>query len=148
MARDGIEIDISGLEEVERTLSRLAPNSARNILRNTTTDIARELRDEARSNAPVDEGTLRKAIKSRRRRGDTDEAAAALYITQGKSEKYDAWYWTFVEWGTVKKQSQHFLLPAMMTIMAAMDELLGRYFIRRYDKEIERLARKKAKGKS
>ena len=128
-------------------LENLAPRSMTNIMRNTVTDISRETRDEARSRVRQRTGTLRKAIKAKRRRGEPDVAAAGVYITKGSGEKHDAWYWHFIEWGTQKMSAMPFLTPAIEAIRGGIDELLGRYFLLRFNREIERLARRRAKGK-
>jgi HK97 gp10 family phage protein len=148
---DSVRVNISGLREVEKTLDTLAPRSARNINRNVVTDVAREARDEAKNNAPRRDrrgGTLRKAIKARRRRGEPDVAQAAVYVTTGNSVKHDAWYWHFLEWGTRNGIKAHeFMTRSVTAIKRRLDSILQESFVRRFEKEMQRLARRQAKGK-
>lgn len=91
---------LEGVKELEKFLEKLAPRAAENVMRNSVTDLARDGRKEMRKRAPRDEGTLRKAIQAKRRRGKRGEARAVVYVTHGKGVKFDAYYWHFIEYGT------------------------------------------------
>ena len=143
---DSVSIKINGLDEVKNLLSNLAPKSAQNILRNTVYDIAAEVRDEAKDRVPVDSGNLRSAIKAERRRGTRGSIEASVNVTSGEAAKRDGWYWRFVEFGTRLKGARPFLLPASESVAARLDDLLSQLFVARYDREMARLAKKKARG--
>jgi len=91
---------IEGIEDLKKTLGDFLPREANNILRRTITKVAANIRNDMRQAAPKDQGVLRRAIVSRRERGTPDSVEAGVYITHGKGQKNDAWYWHFVEWGT------------------------------------------------
>lgn len=106
-------LQIDGMEEVKRTLGEFLPREATNILRRTITKVAAGIRRDMRQAAPKDEGVLRRAIISRRSRGTPNTVEAGVYITHGKGQKNDAWYWHFVEWGTVDTRAQPFIVPTV-----------------------------------
>lgn len=149
MAKSFLSVRLSGLEDASRQLTDVAPRSANTIMRNVVTDIAREVRDEARKQAPVDEGTLRRAIKSSRRRGRKDKPKASVYIEHGQGAKFDAYYWHFIEFGTVasgdavRTGEQPYITPAVESVAGNLPRLLREKFASRYEREMARLARRR-----
>lgn len=104
---------IEGIEDLKKTLGDFLPREANNILRRTITKVAAGIRNDMRQAAPKDEGVLRRAIISRRSRGTPNTVEAGIYITHGKGQKNDAWYWHFVEWDTVDTRAQPFIKPTV-----------------------------------
>ena len=88
-----IDTTISGLEDVDRLLSQIAPREAKNIMRATVHDMAKKIRDDAKSNMPEDEGTMKRATKHKRERGTPATVESTVRV--GK----DAFYWRFLEYG-------------------------------------------------
>lgn len=107
-------VKLSGMQELEARLRKM-PKKAKSILRSSTNDLAGSMRKDARSFAPKDSGTLRRAIKTKSRRGTRDEIRVSLLVEHGNEAKNDAWYWHFIEFGTqnspIQKQ-RPFLRPA------------------------------------
>jgi len=91
MARGGVEV--IGAKFVEEQLAGFLPRESKNILRRTVVKIAAGVRNDIRRNAPKNEGTLRKAIKSKRNRGHKNTVEASVFIAKGKGQKHDGWYW-------------------------------------------------------
>lgn len=104
-------VKLTGMSEIERKLATM-PKKAKGILRSSTNDLAADMRKVARSMAPKRSGTLRRAIKTKRRRGRRDEIRVSLYVEHGSGAKNDAWWWHFVEFGTVKQPQHPYLRPA------------------------------------
>lgn len=137
-----IGVELVGLEELERTLGDVAPRVAYNIMRNTVVDMARDVRDEMKRRVPKDTGTLRKAIKAYRPRARPPIVEAHVYITHGKNVKYDAYYWHFLEWGTVKEPAQPFLTPSVEAFRQRQPRIMREKFGKQYEKAMQRLAKK------
>lgn len=171
MAKQFMDLTVTGADDLDKVLSELAPRSAVNILRNTVTKVAAQVRDDAKKRVPVDTGNLKKAIKSRRRRGTRDTVLADVYVDKGNSAKHDGYYWHFVEFGTQgysvgerrrdsKGQShgkvsrniparpaQPFIGPAIEHMQGKVNEVYREEFWRAYERELTRLAKKAAKGR-
>lgn len=88
-----IETELRGLEDVDRLLSQIAPRQAKNILRATVHDMAKEIRDDARDGMPKDEGTLKKATRHKRERGTPSTIESTVRVSKA------AFYWRFLEYG-------------------------------------------------
>lgn len=130
-----IGAEVHGADALNKMLAELLPRETRNTLRRTITALAAELRDDVKASAPVDTGTLRGAITSRRERGERDEVAAALWITNGSGARKDAWYWHFVEFGTMAQAASPFIVPAVERLRARMPRELGDELMRQIQKQ-------------
>lgn len=129
-------VHIEGLTDLQRTLTKTMPREARNINRRTVVSIARAVRDDMREEAPEDEGTLKKAIRSRRERGGFEHEEAAVWITHGQGVKYDAFMWHMLEWGTVKMPEQPFIRPTVKLWEGKLESAFRRDFGREFEKEM------------
>jgi HK97 gp10 family phage protein len=129
-----VTITITGIGEVERILSEIAPRHAGNLMRATVLAVAGKVRDEARQNAPVATGKLKKAIKSKRKKSPPDEPRAEVFVQ-------DAYYWRFVEYGTVKRRAQPFLLPAKEKVDAEKERILVEEFGKKLERALARASR-------
>lgn len=87
------KMTISGVDDVNRILSQVAPRHAKNIMRATVHDMAKEVRDDARDDMPEDEGTMRKETRHKRERGSPVKVESTVRVS-GK-----AFYWRFLERG-------------------------------------------------
>lgn len=140
MAAQALTID--GLDFVRSQLRDFLPREANAILRRTVTKIAATVRTSMRERAPVARGVLRKAITSRRERGNRDEAVAAVYISKGKGARHDAYYWHWVEFGTVDQPPRPFITPAVEAARASLTET----FRNEFGRQLERQMAARAKG--
>ena len=111
-----VDVEIIGFDRLISRLIRfqkaLEPAAVKGVK-----DVARDIRDDAKSLAPVDTGSLRKSIRigaSARTAGHTHmvRVTAGGYITNPKTErKVD--YAIHQEFGTSKMHPQPFLGPAV-----------------------------------
>lgn len=141
MAAVGIKID--GLEGLQEMLGTVAPREARNLNRATIHAIAGVVRDDARRRAPRDTGTLKKAIKTKRRRPKNPDAPYSdVMVEHGNNAKHDAFYWRFIEYGTTNQAARPFIGPAADAIRGRIPIIYRQEFAKKYAKLLER----KAKG--
>ncbi len=138
------KVEILGIDAVTESLKEVSPREGKRIARRTITKVAASVRDDMRQRAPFEEGTLRKAIKSRRRRGQPGLLEAGVFITHGKQATRDAFYWHWLEFGTAKMAPQPFIHP---TVQAWQDKITAewaRQWWPQYEKEMKKRARKQA----
>lgn len=133
-------------DAIREQLKEFLPKEVHNIARRALTRLAADLRDQIKSDAPVDEGTLWQAVTSRRERGSKMEAVAAVWITKGKSAQHDAWYWHFVEFGTLTQPARPFIVPAVERMRNAMPSELGAILFDEIAKQLEKRARARARS--
>lgn len=134
--------DVHGLEDLEGALLDFMPREAKAILRRTVRGVAAEIRKDARRSAPKDEGTLRKAIVSRGIKGKRTEESAGVFVTHGRGARHDAWYWFFLEWGTIKKPAVPFLTPAIERARVGFVSYFQSQFGKQLEKEMEKRAKR------
>lgn len=127
---------VKGLAELSAALKKLPDRIARNALRQSVSQGAAVIRAEAKVRAPraprvlgkqhTPPGTLRRAIVTKhdvKRSNLTSQTyvvtvrSGKRYRNQGKKKNLsqDAYYWRWVEFGTVKMAAQPFLRPAFET---------------------------------
>ena len=125
-------IHVQGLDQLARALKALPARVARNSLRGAVYAGAKLIRDEARLKAPVANdaqtkqeppGTLRRSVIMKQIPQLSNNERQTFFVTVRHGKKYrnqgkrgnlsqDAWYWRFVEFGTVKMAARPFLRPA------------------------------------
>ncbi|HHJ4498302.1 TPA: HK97-gp10 family putative phage morphogenesis protein [Escherichia coli] len=120
-----ITLDFSGLEEISRDLELLSRAENNKVLRDATRAGAEVLKDEVIERAPERTGKLKKNVvvvtqKSRRR----GEISSGVHIrgvnprtgnsdnTMKANNPRNAFYWRFVEMGTVNMPPHPFIRPA------------------------------------
>lgn len=127
------DVRIEGLEELARALRELPQRVARNGLRASVYAGAKVIRDEAKLKAPMatgsaakghpPPGTLKRAIIMKQIAELSGPRKQTFFVTVRQGKQYrnqgkrgnlsqDAWYWRFVEFGTVKMSAKPFLRPA------------------------------------
>ena len=126
-------VKIDGLDQLAQALRELPKRVARNGLRGAVYAGAKVIRDEAKLKAPVasaplgpnqpPQGTLKRSIIMKQVPELSGEQKQTFFVTVRHGKKYrkqgksgnlsqDAWYWRFVEFGTVKMTARPFLRPA------------------------------------
>ena len=126
-------VKIDGLDQLAQALRELPKRVARNGLRGAVYAGAKVIRDEAKLKAPVamaplgadqpPQGTLKRSIIMKQVPELSSEQKQTFFVTVRHGKKYrkqgkngnlsqDAWYWRFVEFGTVKMTARPFLRPA------------------------------------
>jgi len=118
------KVTLEGLAELVKNLREFADELKGNPLRAASRAMADVVRTAAIENAPVGEtGRLQNAISQRLISARDRDAATSsgdsaeifdVYVKMGKSrdDPRGAFYWWFVENGTVKQAAQPFLRPA------------------------------------
>ncbi len=108
---EGVTVQITGLKELEKKMIELGPKIGRRALKGALVAGAREVKKEAQMLAPVKTGRLRRAmyIKTMSKPNPFKENVIFGVRHGRKMSKrdLDAYYWTFLEFGTkfIKKIS-------------------------------------------
>lgn len=133
---------VLGMGFVRTQLKEFLPRESVAILRRSTVKIAARVRNDMRRNAPRDEGTLRRAIVSKRQRGTRDSIEAAVWITKGPGSKWDAYYWHMVEYGTQHSAAKPFAGPAAERARSTYRKDIGEEVDRQVIKQLEKRAKR------
>lgn len=125
-----VDVKVQGLNQLAKRISQLDNRVSGRIGRKATAAGARIIRDEAKSNVPVDTGQLKDNIVVKKLRGPKGKfnygvglIAKEYKRTNNKTNRRkgivgqsywrnNAYYGYMVEFGTVKMQAQPFLRPA------------------------------------
>ena len=116
-------VQIKGLDALAKALKELPDRVAKNGLRAAVYAGAKVIRDEAKLQAPVATGTMKRAVILKQIPELSSKNKQTFFVTVRQGKKYrkqgkkgnlsqDAWYWRFVEFGTVKMSARPFLRPA------------------------------------
>jgi HK97 gp10 family phage protein len=116
-------VQIKGLDALAKALKELPDRVAKNGLRAAVYAGAKVIRDEAKLQALVATGTLKRAVILKQIPELSTKNKQTFFVTVRQGKKYrkqgkkgnlsqDAWYWRFVEFGTVKMSARPFLRPA------------------------------------
>ena len=131
-----MKVTIRGLEDVETVLNNIAPRHARNLMRATVLAVASKARNEARKGAPVGRSKrLRRAIRSKRKNSTPDQPRAEVYV------RSDAFYWRFLEYGTIKLSPRPFMLPAKERTEADKVRIVTEEFGKKLERALARAAK-------
>jgi HK97 gp10 family phage protein len=123
-----VKATISGDKDVIKAFKDIGLRKAKSVIRSTihaqASDSVRKIRPRAPV-FPVDvvkyakagkkkitrRGTLRRAIKAKGRKPRNDNYQSNVIVEHGNDKKNDAYYWHFVEYGTVKMSAKPFIRP-------------------------------------
>lgn len=118
---NSVTVKVEGLRELGERMKGLTEDMNNRIARSATAAGAVVIRKAAQQKVPVDTGNLRKnVIVKRIPRGEAQLTSEHIVtVRRGKLTKkqkgsglQDAYYGTFVEYGTAKMPAQPFLRPA------------------------------------
>jgi HK97 gp10 family phage protein len=151
---------IKGLSELSAALKELPNRIARNALRQSVARGAVVIRDEAKTRAPVSTtppapgdplpGTLKRSIVIKHDK-DRSSLTSQTYVVavrhgkkyrnQGKkgNRSQDAYYWRWVEFGTVKMAARPFMRPAFEAQKEAAVQEITRVLAERIAQEAQTL---------
>lgn len=138
-------LKVTGIDELRDTLKNIAPKEARNLMRATIQAVAKDIAKDVKNNAPEDKGILKKAIKAKRKKSHPNNPISQVLVGSGKREKYDAYYWVFVEYGTRLIPPTPFVGPAKLRAQANMPERLKNEFGKKLEKALAKKAKKAGK---
>ena len=132
-------VTIRGIEDVNRILREIAPNEAKNLMRATTADMAKQLAKDAKAMAPKDQGDVAKGIKSKRARGTKTTVRAEVVANANKT----SFYWRFLEYGQGPDGVEHaFFLRAMQKMKPELSTIYLETFVRKLEARLARLAKR------
>ena len=136
-----VDMKLEGIADVDELLSQIAPREATNIMRATVHGIAGEIRDDAREAAPTDGPPviLKKEIRAKRERGTPGYIESTVRVGR------KAWWWRFLERGTVKLSEQAFFKTAIQNYQAAREAIILRQFVSRFEAALERARKRQEK---
>lgn len=140
-----IEIEVRGLKEMDHVFNEIAPRHAINLMRATVHGIAGEIRDGAKQDAPKHEGTLKKAIKAKRRRMSFDWIQSDVIVEHGPGAKNDAFYWRFIERGTSELPERPFVMTSVRALESRLPDIMREQFLKKLMAALERQRRRAAK---
>lgn len=114
---DGVTVKVEGLRELADKLRSFGPRLARNGLRAAVSAGAEVVRKDVKARAPVDEGTLRRAVYKKQIREESNNTKQTFYVGVRSGKKYqkknqDAFYWRYLEFGTKYINARPFIRPA------------------------------------
>lgn len=143
-------MQLSGFKELASALRELPQKVARNALRSAVNAGATQIRKQARLNAPVDSGLLKKNIyqKQSRSASGPEKQTVVVGVRSGRvrnkdgSKKELPYYWRFMEFGTSKMPAAPFLRPAFDTQKDAAIQAIADKLDERIQKYAVELARK------
>lgn len=130
-----MQIKVEGVEDVEHLLGKIAPRHANNIMRSTVHGMAAEISKEAKKFAPEDEGTLIANIKPLRRKVRNGLARSDVIVGP------DAFYWRFLEYGTMKLGEVAYFAAAIEVFRGQMREMFLRQFLKKFTAALKRASR-------
>jgi HK97 gp10 family phage protein len=108
---DGVSVQIMGLKELEKKMIGLGPKIGRKALKGALVAGATVIKKEAQLLAPVRKGRLRRAMYIKRMSKPNPFKENVIFgVRHGRKmskRDLDAYYWTFLEFGTkfIKKLS-------------------------------------------
>ena len=141
-------LEVTGIDEITKVLEQLLPRHAANLSKAMVHGMASEVTKEAKKRVPKKTGTLRRAIKAKRRRGKPGQPVSDVIVESGKTAKFDGFYWRFIEFGTggpVPQPEQPFLRPAKDLIQANIPRIAQEQFVKKLAAAVKREQKKIAR---
>lgn len=138
---------IEGADDVQDMLAKIAPKHARNLMRTTVQAMATGVAKEAKTRVSKGgTGTLKKAIKSKRKKSHPDKPISEVIVEHGNDVRHDAYYWRFVEYGTGGEHPQEarpFIAPAVETLRQNFNATIAREFGKKLEQKLARERKKR-----
>lgn len=101
------KVQITGIEQVNAIFGTIAPTEAKNLLRVTTFDMAKQAAVIAKTNTPDDPATgvgdLKSSIKGIRGKGSRNKVEASVNVTNIRRN----FFWRFLEYGDGPDNVEH-----------------------------------------
>lgn len=129
-------VTITGIDDVNDLLTRIAPKQATNILRATVHGMAGQVRNDAKKLAPEDEGDLKAAIKAKRERVRFGKVSSTVRV------HFFAFYWRFLEYGHGPDGEEH---AFFMRAVEKLRKDMLRNFLVQFGKKWEAALKRAAK---
>jgi HK97 gp10 family phage protein len=88
-----MRVTLTGIDDVQTMLTKIAPRQAKNIMRATIHGVAGEIRNDAKAVMPVDSGDMKRETKAKRERGRPGYIQSTVRVGR------KGFYWRFMEYG-------------------------------------------------
>src|SRR5574337_1737435 len=155
---------VAGLSELKRALEQLPKAIGRNVLRGAVNAGAGVIRKEVQAKAPVytgsvaqghpPPGTLKRSVYQKQIRELSSPTKQTFFVGVRKGKKYrnqgksgnlsmDAYYASWVEFGTSKMAARPFMRPAFEAKKTSAVEVIRDYLAKRIPEEAAKLAVRK-----
>ena len=155
-----VNTHIAGLRELAAALRELPALVGGNVLRGAVAGGAQVVRKEAVTRAPEyhgdvtkghpPPGTLKRAIYIKWMRSESDPARQVWIVGVRSGKKWqsvgkkqrnlDAYYWSFVEFGTSKSAAHQFMRPALASTQDQAIKVIQERLMQRIDEAAAKLA--------
>jgi hypothetical protein len=138
-----VKVTLTGIADVNKLLADIAPKEAKNLLRATTLEIAKELALDAKTYTPDDPATQQwvgTSFRWKRDRGDRDTVAASTIVVKGKGSR--SFIWRFLEYGTGPEGVEHAMF--LKSFQKMKPEIVPTY-LRVFGKKLEALLKRRRK---
>lgn len=138
--------ELRGLDEAIKNMAGLDQELQDKILRGATSALARDVRDNAKQDAPRAFGTLEENIVVRSRRGRRGQYRASVVVREegSRGDASNAFYWRFQEFGYFLRDGvtwmpgAHFITIAYESLRGRLDNILKSYIGQRFDKALSK----------
>ena len=97
-----IDVEIKGLREINKNLAKLGSNIQKKAAQQMSSATSSSFARTVRKNCPVVTGTLKKSIKSVKRKADDKGVFYQVGFTTGRKAKYNGYYSHIVEFGAAE----------------------------------------------
>ena len=138
-----INAEVSGIEDIDKLLSQIAPRQALNIARSTAHGIAGEMAKDARKIAPDDPDTkkndFKRSIKTKRERVRGNGVLSTVRVLPR------AFHWIFLEYGTKNMPERPTFTRVVEQFRVKFDQVLREQFVKKFTATLAR-ARKRQNG--
>ena len=133
------EIQITGLKKLLKNFG-LTQRDMRTLARTSTHTVARMVTKRAKKLAPKDQGRLRKALKTKRRkeRNGMFKSDTIVNVGASREDTSGAFYWHFLEYGTKAQGAQPYIAPALEQIRPDAMRIFRNDIVKRALKRAER----------
>lgn len=128
--------EVKGMAELTRALKAFPSNVQKNILNSAIRAAASSIQKEAKKNALVRTGKLKKDIIIKKRRTTNTRIRYSIGIRRGTKE--DAFYGHILEFGSSKMAASPFMRPALESKAGESINDVKKKMQQRIDKEIKR----------
>ena len=133
----GFEVTITGIADVNKLLSQIAPVEAKNLMRATVQGLAADMVKDARQRMPADSGDMQKATGAKRERGNRTTLASSIRVGGV------AFYWRFLEYGQGPDRKEHaFFLQTLEALRPDLDRRYLEIFVSKLIARLKRLNKK------
>lgn len=112
-----IDVRVTGIEDVNAILASIAPREAKNLMRATVQDMAKQTAEIAIGFTPDDPSTmagdLKSSIKAKRERGSSVRVESVVLVTNLKRN----YFWRFLEYGQGPDRVHHAMFGRTLAVL-------------------------------